>query len=222
MTVIRIGIKDGLNLQTYTPALSLTPAGSKWTIETSRGSITADQVIVATNAYTSSLLPEFKPLIIPVRGTACSVTPPPSHSIGGAQGSLRYSYGFRHAQGEVDYLIPRQGRGRVPGVGDKSLILGGAKGAYLKHLDRWYNNKRDDENIPGAREYFENYMSDHFSGWKKGEGKVDHVWSGGESTINLSLIIVLGYSSDLLPLVGQHPDRNGVYVIAGFTGHGES
>lgn len=68
----------------------------------------------------------------------------------------------------------------MPGVGDRSLILGGAKGAYLKHLDRWFGNKYDNEVMPGVREYFEGYMSKHFTGWDEGTGTVDHVWSGGE------------------------------------------
>lgn len=31
---------------------------------------------------------------------------------------------------------------------------------------------------------------------------------------------MLGYSSDLLPYVGEHPDRPGIFICAGFTGHG--
>lgn len=37
--------------------------------------------------------------------------------------------------------------------------------------------------------------------------------------MNLS---VLGYSNDLLPYVGEMPDRPGLFVSAGFTGHGTS
>ena len=33
---------------------------------------------------------------------------------------------------------------------------------------------------------------------------------------------VLGYSNDMLPYVGEHPERSGVFICAGFTGHGES
>jgi hypothetical protein len=51
----------------------------------------------------------------------------------------------------------------------------------------------------------------------------------GESEISLTdvslfgvLLSVLGYSSDLLPFVGEMPDREGIFLSAGFTGHGES
>lgn len=230
--MIRKSVQKGMNLQTHTPALSLdrAPDGTSWVVTTARGSITAKSVVVASNAYTSSFLPEFKELIFPVRGTACAITPAPSHSPGGLPGPLKYSYGIRFGPGEVDYMIPRQGRGRIPGAGDRSIILGGAKGIFTKDLDLWYNNKNDNEQMPGVRKYFEEYMKKYFVGWNGNEhGNVDHVWSGSELTpISkrskqlTSISLVLGYSSDLLPYIGQIPDRTGVFICAGFTGHGES
>lgn len=78
-------------------------------------------------------------------------------------------------------MIPRQGRGRVSGRGDRSIILGGAKGCFLNDIDIWYDNKHDDEEMPGVKKYFEGFMEKHFVGWKGNErGNVDHVWSGGE------------------------------------------
>jgi glycine/D-amino acid oxidase-like deaminating enzyme len=51
--------------------------------------------------------------------------------------------------------------------------------------------------------------------------------SGQEVSVELSfiaveceLMIVLGYSSDLMPFVGEHPDKPNLFVCAGFTGHG--
>lgn len=32
--------------------------------------------------------------------------------------------------------------------------------------------------------------------------------------------VVLGYANDLLPYVGEHPEKSGVFIAAGFTGHG--
>ncbi|ORY24894.1 FAD dependent oxidoreductase-domain-containing protein [Naematelia encephala] len=209
-SLIRKCIAKGMNLQTYTPATHLFASPAGWTIETPRGNINTKSVVIATNAYTSSILPEFKTKILPVRGSACSITPAPSHSAGAVPGPLRYTYGLRFGTGEVDYMIPRQGRGRIPGRGDQSYILGGAKGCFLSNLDEWYNNKRDNEEMPGVREYFEGYMAKYFAKWDGNEnGNVDRVWSG-----------VLGYSADLLPYVGEVPDRPGVFICAGFTGHG--
>ncbi|WVQ74666.1 hypothetical protein IAR50_004270 [Cryptococcus sp. DSM 104548] len=209
-SLAHIVLKKGLNIQTHTPALSISPSPfpGEWSVETSEGIINSPALIIATNAYTSSLLPSFEPLIIPVRGTACSITPPLSHSLGSAPGPVRYTFGFRHGPGEVDYMIPRQGRS-LPGLGDRSIILGGAKGCFLKNVDEWYNNKNDDQQMPGARRYFEDFAPKHFVGWSGGKENIDKVWSG-----------VLGYSSDLLPYVGQVPDMPGVFICAGFTGHG--
>lgn len=172
-----------MNLQTSTPVLDVKAIGDSHTVVTPRGSIEAKTVIVATNAYTAGVLPEFLDRIVPIRGTACSITPPPSHSPGGSPGPFRYTYGMRHGPGQSDYMIPRQGRGRVPGIGDTSLILGGAKGCFQNDLSVWYDNVNDDEELPGVRSYFENYMGKYFVGWKgaNARGNVDRVWTGGWS-----------------------------------------
>lgn len=104
---------------------------------------------------------------------------------------------------------------------------GGAHRAALKNVDAWYNNIRDDEYIPGAKEYFANYMKEHFVGWSSETGNVDQVWSGGRLSISFPYdksifftdsTTVLGYSADLLPYVGEHPEKPGIFVLAGFTG----
>lgn len=78
------------NLQTNTAALSLqrlddghgTPASSgatsaRWIVHTSRGQIAARRaVLLATNGYTSHLLPGFRDLIVPVRGQMSALLPP--------------------------------------------------------------------------------------------------------------------------------------------------
>lgn len=183
-SVIRIGLRNGMNLQTYTPATSISqsPANAqRWTVHTERGDIDAEVVITTTNAYTSSVLPEFGSKIIPVRGTACSITPAESHSPGGTRGTIPYTYGFRHATGDTDYMIARQG-GPITGRGDRSIILGGAKSTYLRDEKLWYNNHHDDEEIPGARRYFEGFMKKHMADWDgDSKGNVDIVWSGGQS-----------------------------------------
>ncbi|RYO83326.1 hypothetical protein DL766_000065 [Monosporascus sp. MC13-8B] len=88
------------NLQTSTPATGLssssaagtatattTGAGARdgggggtttlWTVHTPRGTVTAPRVLLATNAYTSHLLPQFADLIVPVRGQVSALKPPP-------------------------------------------------------------------------------------------------------------------------------------------------
>ncbi|RSM06222.1 hypothetical protein CEP52_005857 [Fusarium oligoseptatum] len=58
-------IAQGVNAQTNTSSTSISSSHRTWVIETPRGEIHANQVIMATNAYTASLLPEFTDKIIP-------------------------------------------------------------------------------------------------------------------------------------------------------------
>jgi glycine/D-amino acid oxidase-like deaminating enzyme len=52
-------------------------------------------------------------------------------------------------------------------------------------------------------------MQERFIGWEDSGSKVDRIWTG-----------IMGYTSDLLPSVGEVPGRNGCYIAAGFDGHG--
>lgn len=164
--------------------MEVTRSGSKWQVQTPRGSILTSQIVAASNAYTSSFLPEFEKLIIPVKGTVCSITPAASHTLCTPTGPLQYTYGLRN--GLSNYLVARQGRGRIPGSGDQSIILGGAKSAYFGDISQWYDNKQDDQQLPGAQHHFEEYMQKHFKGWSGDASNVDHVWSGSEFEWDLS------------------------------------
>jgi glycine/D-amino acid oxidase-like deaminating enzyme len=57
-----------INLQTMTPVTEITSSDGKHTLHTPRGDITSKTVILATNGYTSALLPNFADLIVPCRG----------------------------------------------------------------------------------------------------------------------------------------------------------
>jgi glycine/D-amino acid oxidase-like deaminating enzyme len=160
-----------MNLQTTTPATGIyqdTTANDSWVIETPRGKVRARQVIVAANAYTASLLPEYKEKIIPYR-TVCSriVTPGPERPP-----LLPSSYALRFNPWDFDYLIPRP---------DGSIIVGGARRTYLRDLDEWYSNVDDSKVIEKAKGYFDGYMQRHFRGWENTGAYTDQVWSGSKS-----------------------------------------
>ena len=106
------------NLQTLTPVESVTPStGDRWTIKTSRGSIIASKVVLATNAYTSHLLPNFADLIVPARGQMSALVP--FQSVGGTN-RLKTSLGFM-GDGVDDYLIQR------PNSRGGHLMFGGGR-----------------------------------------------------------------------------------------------
>jgi glycine/D-amino acid oxidase-like deaminating enzyme len=199
--LLRRCLEWGANLQANTPvtAISETPdADGRWIVTTPRGSVRAKKVILATNAYLSGLLPEFTDKITPARGVACRIAVPPSTNKPAPH--LNNSYSIRYGPQEYDYLISRT---------DGSIVVGGAKQVVLLKESLWHNNTDDSALIPGAEEYFTGYMQRMFHGWEESRAAVTDIWTG-----------VMGYSSDLVPWVGEVPGKPGIFVNAGFTGHG--
>lgn len=85
--------KFSLNLQTNTPVLSVSPSGDgSWIVMTERGSVKAAKVVFATNAYTSTLLPEFTDKIVPTRGQCSVVVPTKAYS---GERLLSHTYSLR-------------------------------------------------------------------------------------------------------------------------------
>ncbi|TVY12531.1 Gamma-glutamylputrescine oxidoreductase, partial [Lachnellula arida] len=199
LSLLKLTIQKGLNLQTHTPATSISPGPSPsglWTASTPRGPINAKQIIFATNGYTASLLPEYTGKIVPCRGICSRITCPPSSR----PPKLDKTYCLRLPQGSHDYLIPRK---------DGSIIVGGARSAFFPDPSQWYNTVDDSTLIKPAAHYFDNYMQEHFLGWEDSGARVDRIWTG-----------VMGYNADGLPSVGAVPGREGCFVAAGFEGHG--
>ncbi|TLD15245.1 hypothetical protein PspLS_10676 [Pyricularia sp. CBS 133598] len=192
--------QGAVNVQSNTPVISVTakpdPNG-RWTIATPRGNVAAHNVVHATNAYAAHLLPEYTGRIVPVRGV-CSRIVHPEGQHGGQH--LVNTYGIRYSARDYDYLIPRA---------DGSIVVGGARQVFWHKPELWFNNIRDDELVEEAGGYFDGYMQRTFRGWEDSGAMVDKVWTG-----------IMGYSSDFMPHVGQVPDKDGQFIIAGFSGHG--
>lgn len=192
--------KYGVNLQTNTPVTAdipkyPDPSDGRIEITTARGVIRAKKVVCATNAYTSSVLPEYAGRIVPVRGICSRITNASANT-----SPLQMSYIIRSSSTAYEYLIPRL---------DGSIIVGGARSKYMDKLSDWYDNVNDDALIPSAADFFDGYMQRYFKGWEKSGAITDRVWTG-----------IMGYSSDNQPHVGPIPGRQNQFIIAGFTGHG--
>ncbi|KAK5560148.1 hypothetical protein LTR46_001898 [Exophiala xenobiotica] len=220
----------GGNLQTNTVVLGVEREGEgdgagRWVLRTERGEVRAKTLVVTTNAYTGTLLKEFEGKITPARGVACRIATSTSgkhegdgdgEDVGAVEGvgdgkdvgvrlvrpppHLNNTYSMRFGPQEYDYLISRT---------DGSIVVGGAKQAVLLDDSYWRDNTDDSQLIPGAREYFTGYMQRHFHGWEGTDAQITDIWTG-----------IMGYSADLMPWVGEVPNRKGVFVSAGFTGHG--
>ncbi|KAK4542445.1 hypothetical protein LTR36_006697 [Oleoguttula mirabilis] len=219
------------NLQTLTPVTALAQSQPTdddphhhqrtWTVTTPRGAITAHKVVLATNAYTSHLLPTFADLIVPCRGQMSALKPLPSLR---GEGRLATSLGFL-GDGLDDYLIQRPnergghlmfggGRQHGPSIGvtDDSVLdretarylrtrLVQALGLPERRAERacvsCTNCQSDSQHCllpPNTR---------------TAEFTAAAEWSG-----------IMGFSRDERPFVGPVPAHPGLYLSAGYTGHG--
>ncbi|CZS92131.1 uncharacterized protein RCO7_00719 [Rhynchosporium graminicola] len=203
------------NLQTNTPVTHLqkTDDGS-WIVHTPRGMIATKTVLLTTNGYTSHLVPSFSDLIVPVRGEMSSLTPPPSMKPGSENAPFEYSYGFigngKQNRHQDDYLIQRPyTRDNLGG----ELMFGGGR----SHAAKAGVGVSDDSSydLPAA-EYLRreiNVIVDIKS--EEEELEATYEWSG-----------IMGYSRDERPWVGEVIEQlglgggKGLFVCAGFTGHG--
>lgn len=200
-------VKDGnLNLQTKTPVTQISSSESKHTLHTDRGTISAKTIILATNAYTSAILPHFADLIVPVRGEMSALNPPKDSSL------LPDSYGMVAALGQPanndDYLIQRPFEG-VPNPGGH-LMFGGGRGAGNHGTIGVSDDSVIDE---GSAAYLRSALLKvlELGGETQGlkELQAAGQWTG-----------IMGYSRDNHPWVGKVPDTQGLWLAGGYTGHG--
>ncbi|KAL1627908.1 hypothetical protein SLS54_002175 [Diplodia seriata] len=209
-------VKAGrLNLQTNTPVESISSTGTDaasssssshpHTLHTPRGAIRARTVILATNGYTSHLLPNFADLIVPVRGEMSSLLPPPNAP------RLADSYGLCGQPGQPshgdDYLNQRPYEG-VPNPAGHYMYGGGDGAARHNRLGVWDDSVVDEGMAGWLRRRLLEYME--LGGETEGleELKATHQWTG-----------IMGYSRDNVPWVGKVPGV-GVWLAGGYTGHG--
>ncbi|KIW60860.1 hypothetical protein PV05_01043 [Exophiala xenobiotica] len=198
--LLRRSIEMGANLQTNTPVqkISRNGPGGRHVVTTDRGTILAKKIIVASNAYTGALFPEFRDKVIPVRGVVCRIAVPEDSRPRAPH--LNNSYAIRFNPEHFDYLISKT---------DGSIVVGGADRCAVEKESYWYANTDDSQLIPDVQEYFTGYMQRMFNGWEDSQARITDIWSG-----------IMGWSTDSMPFVGQMPGQPGVFVTAGFTGHG--
>lgn len=170
--LLKLAISQGVNLQTHTPVEKVSSTRDHrgyWTVTTPRGSISAKTIVYASNAYTSAILPEYKNAIVPVRGVCSRIVTPT-----GKSPHLPNSYIIRlNSSSEYDYLIPRS---------DGSIIVGGARSAYINDLKNWYDVTDDSKVLETTKKYFDGYMQRNFHGWEESGAYTDKVWTGSKSS----------------------------------------
>lgn len=212
------------NLQTTTPVTHLQRVSASsqphegeasWIVHTPRGQVAALHVLLATNGYTSHLLPTMSRLLVPVRGQVCALRPPPPCR------PLDHSYAWVSNLSD-NYLI--QAANDTDG---QVLILGGERiGAPGGDV----GVTRDDEVVPEVGRRLRHALHDavtlipsngNTSLEKEREPdslKASHEWTG-----------IMGFTPDDHPWVGRvtstllggdDKDAQGLWICAGYTGHG--
>ncbi|PKK55158.1 hypothetical protein CI102_11 [Trichoderma harzianum] len=210
----RLLTAGGFNLQTNTPVTGLkrvdlsAAAFGRWTAHTSRGDISARHVLLATNVYTSHLLPQFADIIVPVRGQVSSLKSSPSAQPAKDPLDIGHTFYFVSdlTDRRDDYLAQRP----PPGA---ELIYGGGRIHAKGHgLGVWDDSIIDE---PVAR-----YLKTRIG---QLDGSLDtrsrkyieptFEWSG-----------IMGFSRDGWPWVGPVPETagggGGLWLCAGYSGGG--
>jgi glycine/D-amino acid oxidase-like deaminating enzyme len=187
-----------LNVQMHTPVVSLVDNAEGNVLETPRGRVRADKVVLATNAWTAGLLPQFKEVIVPVRGMASHHSPAvPVYP------HLANTYNIAYAGKGVDYLNPRP---------DGGIVVGGGSWMFSSDRNAWYDNFDDsypfNDEVQG---YWHEYMQRNFLGWGDSRAVADVVWLG-----------IMGRTPDGQPHVGRVPGSRSRWLLAGFNGGGMS
>jgi glycine/D-amino acid oxidase-like deaminating enzyme len=206
--VLKLALNKGLNLQTNTPALNIAfdkGGGSTggWRIQTQRGTILTEKVVLASNGYTAHVYPRLLGTICPLRGQVTA------HRAGTrlSKSGLANTYSFIYKDG-YEYMIPRPQGSRFAG----DIVIGGGLTKAVEDGLYEYGNT-DDTSLNGdvsaylrdtTIRYFGNNWGDDAQ-----EGRIRKEWTG-----------IMGYSPDGYPLVGSMPDEEGLYISASFQGHG--
>ncbi|EKM77231.1 hypothetical protein AGABI1DRAFT_43824 [Agaricus bisporus var. burnettii JB137-S8] len=202
-----------VKLHTLTPVTSVLPSTleghtfpqreSKWTVETPRGSLNCNNIIHATNAYASYLLPQYQDQIIPTRGQMAALRAKSSldrllhHSWGANWG---YEYWFPRPEEISDSVETRN---------PPLVLLGGGRDTAGPMQEQY---TMDDSVISEkVSKTLNRFLPELWNGTDLfEEGREPEMeWTG-----------IMGFTSNGEPIVGPIPELDGQYIAAGFTGHG--
>lgn len=207
--ILKLALKKGLNLQCNTPATGISRVENghqlvRWLVTTPRGTITAKQLVLATNGYTARLYSRLQGVVVPFRGFVTAQRPGQAMP----QTGLETTYSFVYGRG-YEYMISRPRGTKFQG----DIVIGGGLTKGTNEGADEYGNTDDtvaaDDRIvqyllQSTQAYFgASWGPDH------PDGRLRKSWSG-----------IMGYSGDGYPLVGPVPGEDGLFLDVSFQGHG--
>ena len=207
-------VKQGLELCANTPVHDVRPSSQTgeqgealWDVFTQHATFTASKVIFATNGYTPYLLKELQGAIVPLRGQITAQRPGTKNKL---TSPLPTTYSFIYRTG-FEYMIPRP----LPD-GTQHIIIGGGLGRLpgggLSEYGTVDDSSLNTQNSAYLRETCTGYFG--AKNWgeqsnEEAEQRVVQEWTG-----------IMGATSDERPFVGAVPGKKGMWISAGFNGHG--
>jgi glycine/D-amino acid oxidase-like deaminating enzyme len=214
---------ERLNLQTETPVSSIEQTKDSWVLHTPRGTVRADRVILATNGYTSHLLPEFEGLISPTQAQMSALLAPAGSPFVGEL--IPNSYGFmgvgHDSRVMTDYLVQNPITDKaVAGGGGGHLMFGGGRAHAQGHGE----NVGDDSYVDPATEKYLRSLGERLD-LADGQNENNDASALMASKSDLLELVaswtgIIGSSADGHPWVGGVPDREGLFLCAAYSGHG--
>ena len=201
--ILKLALDKGLNFQTETPAFQVYKIEGGWIVETPRGRVRADKVVLATNGYTARLYPNLQGVIVPLRGHVTAHRP----GLGMPKEGLSATYSFIYAN-SYEYMIFRPHGSTFAG----DIIIGGGSTMALDEGLNEFGSVDDTTMDPVIVEYLNDSTVTYFGEyWGKDniEGRIRKAWSG-----------IMGYSADGFPFIGEVPNEKGLFIAASFQGHG--
>jgi glycine/D-amino acid oxidase-like deaminating enzyme len=207
-------VKKGLQLCTNTPVDDIRPSaklnndtGTHWDVFSQHNTITARNVIIATNGYTAHIMKELQGAIVPMRG---QITAQRSGTSTKLPTPLRTTYSFIYRDG-YEYMIPRP----LPDEG-QHIVIGGGLGRLPAAGPSEYGTVDDSALNPDISKYLYESLTGYFGAENWGEAsreeaarRVVQEWTG-----------IMGATADGRPFVGEVPEKKGMWISAGFNGHG--
>ena len=182
----------------------------RWDVHTPRGIVAAENVVHCTNAYVAYLIPELAEFVTPRKAQAQSFVPTESLC---AENGLKHTLSLRYSLHNFFSLIQLKDSSGTIIMGRSAGRSFSSKGDSLMPRispdlvtfdDSTYNNEVAET---GEAKFLE--VAQPSGAIRHGEG-FDHVWTG-----------ILGMTADMVPLVGPIEGLDGMWICAGFNGHGE-
>lgn len=193
-----------------------TPGSAGWTVATARGSMHARKIVLATNGYTDSVM---RMGIVPVQAQA--------HLLAAPSPPLDASYSLRRSMKEFYSVAPRP---------DGSVVLGVSRLGWPEELLKTAVGNVDDStwNAAIAAQGL-NAVSDVWpqGPWRHTKPEQLHPPPPGGNIktaterkevevdgLECAWTGIIGITNDLVPIVGPVPDKDNLFVAAGYNGHG--